>query len=182
MSSIIKVLAEIASLPHDPEAPTLLVVDSMTKLWDQCSQWAQGVANSRAKNGAEGIVTMDLWNRAKAYHAHAVQAILAHQGPVLLTARLEPVTVMDDRGRPTPIKADKIKAEKNLPYDVDGVIEMPERGQVFISGVRSVAFQLPERREFPGFTVDALWEAMGLDSTAPRQVAAVTEESVDVES
>ncbi|MBN6777403.1 AAA family ATPase [Pseudoclavibacter alba] len=176
VSSVISVLSEIASLPHDPAKPTLLVVDSMTRLWEQCSAWAQGVANQRAKNGAEGVITMDLWNRAKAYHAHAVQAILAHQGPVLLTARLEPVTVMDDRGRPTPIKADKIKTEKGLPYDVDGVIEMPERGKAFISGVRSTVLQLPERREYPGFTVDGLWDALGLDDTAERRVTAAGKE------
>lgn len=179
VADIIRVLSEVASLPHDPQKPTLLVVDSMTKLWEQCSQWAQTTANSRAKNGAEGVVTMDLWSRAKKYHSHAVQAILAHNGPSLMTARLEAVTVMDDRGKPTPIKADKIKSEKGLPYEVDGVIEMPERGQVFITGVRSVALQLPERKAFPGFTVDGLWEAMGLENTAPRQVAASAEENTE---
>lgn len=179
VASIINVLAEIASLPHDPERPTLLVVDSMTKLWEQCSKWAQGVAQSRAKGNGEGVVTMDLWNRAKGYHSAAVQAILAHKGPSLMTARLEPVTVMDDRGRPTPIKADKIKAEKGLPYEVDGVIEMPERGQVFITGVRSVALQLPERRQYKDFTVDGLWDAMGLEETAPRVVAPEAADEAD---
>lgn len=179
VSSIINVLAEIASLPSDPESPTLLVVDSMTRLWEQCSQWAQGEAqrrHSQKGKGGEAQVTMDLWNRAKAYHHHAVQAILAHQGPALLTARLEPVTMLDDRGRPTPIKADKIKSEKSLPYDVDGVIEMPSQGEVYVSGLRSVVMQLQERTAFPGFTVDGLWSSLGLEDTASRQVAAVADE------
>lgn len=170
LRGILQVLAEIASLPPE-EKPTLLIVDSMTRLWDMVTDQAQATANKRAGNGKEGIITMDLWNRAKGFWAHIVQAILAHNGPAILTARLEPVTVMDDKGKPTPLKADKIKSEKNLPYDVDGVIEMPERGKVFISGVRSVSLQLSERTEFPNFTVDELWNRLGLDQIEPRRVS-----------
>ena len=114
---------------------------------------------------------MDLWNRGKGMWRHIVQAINAHNGPVLLTARLEPVTVMDDRGKPTPIKADKIKTEKSLPYDVDGVIQMPERGKTIISGLRSVVIQLDGPTEFPNFTVDGLWSSLGLGDAQPRRVS-----------
>lgn len=171
LTGVAKVLAEIASLPKtDP--PTLLVVDSMTRLWDMVTDQAQAQANKRGKQGSESIITMDLWNRAKGFWGHMVQSILAHDGPVLLTARLEPVTVLDERGKPTPLKADKIKTEKNLPYDVDGVIEMPARGVVFISGVRSVSLQIAERREYPKFTVDGLWDSLGLDRIVRRHVSA----------
>lgn len=167
---IVSVLAEIASEPAG-ELPTLLIVDSMTRLWDMMTDAAQGWANARAKNGAEGVITMDLWNKAKGYWGQIVKAILAHNGPVLLTARLEPVTVMDERGKPTPLKADKIKTEKSLPYDVDGVIELPERGKAFLSGVRSVAYQIPERVELGTFTVDALWDRLGLGEVSMRSVS-----------
>lgn len=173
LTGILNVLVEIASLPQG-EKPTLLVVDSMTRLWEMVTDHAQATANKRAKGG-EGIITMDLWNRAKGFWAHLVKAINAHSGPVLLTSRLEAVTVMDEKGKPTPIKADKIKTEKNLPYDVDGVIEMPERGKAYISGVRSVALQLKERTEFKDFTVEGLWESLGLDEIGERSVATPAE-------
>jgi hypothetical protein len=175
---ILGVLAEIASLPKPEDGkPTLLVVDSMTRLWDLISDGAQGWANARAKDNSEGIITMDLWNKANKYWSQIVQAILAHDGPVLLTARLEPVTVLDARGRPTPVKADKIKTQKSLPYDVDGVVEMPERGQVFISGVRSVALQLKGRTEFKDFSVDELWSKLGLEQVEPRTFSHVSPEA-----
>lgn len=173
LTGILGVLSEIASLPVE-EKPTLLVVDSMTRLWEMVTDQAQATANKRAKGG-EGIITMDLWNRAKGFWGHMVKAINAHPGPVLLTSRLEAVTVMDDRGKPTPIKADKIKTEKNLPYDVDGVIEMPERGKAFVSGVRSVSLQLKERTEFPGFTVEGLWASLGLDELGERRISTPAE-------
>lgn len=156
----------------------LLVVDSMTRLWDQIKDSLGGIAQGRTKGGREAVVTMDLWNKGKGWHQQAVRSILAFRGPVLLTARLEPVTVMDDRGRPTPIKADKIKTEKGLPYDVDGVIQMPQRGKAYIEGLRSVALQLEGRQEFPGFTVDALWDALGLDKVSQRRVSDVHADEV----
>lgn len=180
LNGILGVLTEIASLPQGDE-PVLLVVDSMTRLWEMVTDQAQATANSRSKNGGEGIITMDLWNRAKGFWGHMVKAINAHQGPVLLTSRLEPVTVMDEKGRPTPIKADKIKTEKNLPYDVDGVIEMPERGKAFVSGVRSVSLQLSGRTEYKDFTVEGLWQSLGLDEIGTRRVATPAEPKADSE-
>lgn len=173
VAGILRVLTEIASLPpQDP--PTLLVVDSMTRLWDMVTDQLQATATARAQRngkGAEVAISMDLWNRGKGMWRHIVQAINAHHGPVLLTARLEPVTVMDDRGKPTPIKADKIKTEKSLPYDVDGVIQMPERGRTIISGLRSLLVRLDGPTEYPDFTVDALWSSLGLGVTSPRRVS-----------
>lgn len=165
---ILQALADVASLPKS-ELPTLLIVDSMTRLWDLITDNAQARANKRPKN-IDNVITVDLWNQAKSFWQHVVKAILAHDGPALLTARLEAVTVMEN-GKPTALKADKIKTEKTLPYDVDGVIEMPERGKVFISGVRSVTLQIKERTEFPDFTIDNLWDRLGLTDTAPRRVS-----------
>lgn len=180
LNGIAQVLAEIASLPVE-DKPTLLVVDSMTRMWDMITDYLTAEAKKRTKGDRESTITMDLWNRGKTlWQKHIVAAILAHQGPTLLTARLEPVTVMDERGRPTPIKADKIKTEKNLPYDVDGVIEMPERGEVWLSGVRSVKFNLMERTRIPDFTVDMLWSKLGLEDTAPRTVTAVASPDAEV--
>lgn len=172
--SILNALRAVAALPAE-EKPTLLVVDSMTRLWDLLTESAQVKAQQRAERsgraGKEVSVSMDIWNTTKSHWQRLVKAILDHRGPVLLTARLEAVTVLDVNGKPTPLKADKIKTEKSLPYDVDGVIEMPERGKVFVSGVRSTVLQLAERREFPGFTVDGFWDQLGLGRVAERVVS-----------
>lgn len=182
---ILAVLVEIASLPPE-EKPTLLVVDSMTRLWEMVTDQLQATADARAKKynkGPEAPISMDLWNRGKGMWRHIMQAINAHQGPVLLTARLEPVTVMDEKGKPTPIKADKIRSEKSLPYDVDGVVQMPERGRTIISGLRSVVVKLDGPTEYPDFTVDSLWSSLGLGDAGRRRVSEPAEpESTDPEA
>lgn len=182
MQALMDVVAASAADKADGHTD-LLVVDSMTRLWDQITDSLGGIAQQRADRrgrGKEAVIGMDLWNKGKTWWRQAVQAILAFNGPVLLTARLEAVTVMDSNGKPTSIKADKIKTEKSLPYDVDGVVQMPERGKTFIEGLRSVAVQLDGRKEFPGFTVDALWDALGLDTLSKRTVTDVVPDEPEV--
>lgn len=152
--------------------PSLLVIDSMTRLWDLLKDEAQALATERARkknrgNPDEARIDMDLWNRAKERHAAVLAAIQAHDGPVLMTARLDVVTAMDDRGQPTRDKDLKIQTEKNLPFEVDGVILMPERGKAQIQGLRSMVWQIDRPTDMPGLTVDGLWKRLGLEQTAP---------------
>jgi hypothetical protein len=172
------VLAAVTWAAQQPSVdgkPNLLVLDSMTRLWELLCDMAQDQANQRArrkaqnpgtKQAAAGIdeeadIHMDLWNIAKDRWAHMVDAVRSHQGPSLLTARLEEVTVVV-KGKPTQDKALKVKAEKSLPYDVGGIVQMPERGAAFLVGVRSARLQVPTRMPLPGFTVDKLWRQLGL--------------------
>lgn len=177
LKGIRNVLWEIASLPAE-EKPVLLVVDSMTRLWDMVCDQAQAIANAREiakarkynRNPKEGEaqITMDLWNAAKAEWGTMVSAILSHQGPSLLTARLDEVTVMDDEGKPTKQKTDKIRSEKNLPFEVDGVVKMPKRGTTILTGIRSTFLNLDEPTEVSPFSVDGMWNELGLQAIAPR--------------
>lgn len=173
---ILAAITEISTMPKRADGKQiLLVVDSMTRLWDLITDNAQRTANARAAAKARKLnkpapdgdvqVTMDLWNVAKSQWGHVMDAIRAHQGPSILTARLENVTVMDDRGQPTQQKQLKVKAEKSLPFDVGAVIEMPARGETYISGVRSVRLQLAERTRVPDFTLDMFWRKLGLHDT-----------------
>lgn len=149
------------------EGESLLVIDSMTRLWDLLKEEAQALASDRARrknrgNPDEAKIDMDLWNRAKDRHAAVVETLQAHQGPVLMTARLDVVTAMDDQGRPTKDKDLKIQTEKNLPYEVDGVVLLPERGKARIEGLRSMVWQIDRPTDMPDFTVDGLWRRLGL--------------------
>ncbi len=153
--------------------PTLLVLDSMTRVWDLLVSDVQEVANRRARAKAEKYhkpvpaedvqITMDLWNVAKDRWGHIMDALRAHPGPVLVTARLEEVTVMDADGKPTTEKMLKVKAEKSLPYDVGAIVEMPQRGETWLRGVRSARMPIAERQRIDGFTVDTFWRKLGLD-------------------
>ncbi len=182
---ILAALTAAAAEPQDGK-PNLIVLDSATRLWDLLCDEQQVEANRRAKVKAErnkqpvgdqdATITMDQWNTAKQRWAHCIEALRDHTGPSIVTARLEEVTVLDDRGNPTKNHTWKVKAEKSLPYDVGAIVEMPSRGKTFLTGVRSLRFkpdpQNPERTAYPDFTVEKLWTDLGLaekDATSARQ-------------
>lgn len=163
----------VAGLEPAPETGVpLLVIDSMTRLWDLITGHAQDVANqraakrNRASKDSDAQITMDLWNAAKDQWNHVMDAVRAFPGPVILTARLDVVAVMNDAGQPTPQKTTKVQAHKSLPFDVGAVIEMPARGDTWITGVRSVRLKLAERTKAPAeFSVDWFWHQLGLHDT-----------------
>jgi len=183
--SILTALREASAQPRIDGKPNLLVVDSGTRVWEMLSDEAQERANMRAKKAAqkwnkpfdpdaEATIGPDLWNRATGRWQDVMEILRNHDGPSIITARLDIVTIMDDKGQPTKEKTSKVKAQKSLPFDVGGIVEMPERGKAFISGIRSLKLDLPvgEKHQVKDFTVDWLWRKLGLDvegATAPRQ-------------
>ena len=170
------IVREIAAQPKG-DKPTLIVLDSGTKLWDAISENAQLDANQRAarkgnQNG-DAPIGVDIWNRHKAHWRHIIDALREHDGPAIITARYEEVAEIV-KGKPTGDKMWKVKAEKGLPYDVDAVIHMEERGKYVISKVRSVRLQLQEPKQWPNFTMDAFWRALGLDEVETGKSAYAT--------
>lgn len=159
VSNVKALVRELAAEPKG-EKPTLIVLDSATKLWDAVSENAQIDANARQKRD-DATITVDLWNKHKAHWRAIIDALREHDGPVIITARYEEVAEIV-KGKPTGEKLWKVKAEKGLPYDVDAVLHMSERGKFTVSKVRSVRLQLQEPREWPNFTADAFWRALGL--------------------
>jgi hypothetical protein len=175
---ILAALKGAAELPFENGVPNLIVLDSATRLWEMLSDEAQVLANRRRKNNSDtdSPIGMDLWNRATDRWRDVMNVLNDHQGPSLITARLDVVTVLDDQGKPTKERMTKIKSQKSLPFDVDVVVEMPARGHSFITGARSLRFDVPmdERKSIADFTVHGLWDRLGLtkkDATAPRQLS-----------
>jgi hypothetical protein len=152
--------------PRENGRPHAIVVDSMTELWDLLSDEAQQAANRRKGKGHDGEVqiTMDLWNVAKKRWRRVIDLLRTYDGPVILTSRLEQVAVMATNGQPTTAKALKIRAEKNLGYEVDAIVQIPEPRQYQLTGVRSVHWNRApgEAMDYPDFTVDALLRKLGL--------------------
>ncbi len=169
------------ALAGDKE-PGLLVLDSATRLWNLLSDEAQATANARAaKKGnasdADRPISMDLWNTAKQRWQHVLDCLRDHDGPSIVTARLDLTAVVNEKGDPTKEKVWKVQAEKSLPYDVGATVELPSPGEALLTGVRSLRVKgaQTQRRPFPGFTVEKLWQEMGLaDGTSPRQHSTAT--------
>ncbi|ASN20666.1 hypothetical protein [Arthrobacter sp. YN] len=183
--SILAALRDASNQPRVDGKPNLLVLDSGTRVWEMLSDEAQERANMRAKKtaekwkkpydpDAEATIGPDLWNKATARWQDVMDVMREHDGPSIITARLDIVAVMDDKGQPTKDKTQKIKGQKSLPFDVGAIVEMPERGSSYLTGVRSLKLDLPVGNKVPvrDFSVDWLWRKLGLDAegaTAPRQ-------------
>jgi hypothetical protein len=178
--------------PQSDNKPTLWVLDSGSRLWALLSDMAQVEANRRWKNKDankskdipdDGIsINMDLWNIAKQRWQHILDLLREHQGPSIITARLDQTTVVDAGGNPTKDKVWKVQAEKGLTFDVGVVVEMRARDEVLLTGVRSLRFVAKKSHTpYPKFTVDDLWRKLGLAEEAGTRVhsAASGEESVD---
>jgi len=172
------ILAGLQAASAEPTngVPNLIVLDSATRLWELLSEEAQHIANSRKNKAkdAETPISMDLWNRATDRWHTVMNILRRHNGPSLVTARLDVVTVLDDNGKPTKEKTTKIKSQKSLPFDVGIIVEMPARGETYITGARSLKMdvRLDERKPMRDFTVHGLWTTLGLGeegATAPRR-------------
>lgn len=167
--------AAVAEPREDPAKPNLLVLDSGSRMWDMLSDEAQVLANGRKNNStAEATITPDLWNRATQRWMTIMKLLRAHDGPVIITARLETQMKMDDNGNPTKEKHEKVKGQKGLPFDVGVVVQIPQRGKVYLTGVRSLKVDIPfdKKEEYKDFTVEKLWKDLGVtgkDATSTRQ-------------
>lgn len=178
--------------PGPDGQPNLIVLDSITRLWallvdsiqETANQrWARREQNRGRELPEDGIrPSMDLWNVAKDRWAHVIDALRAHSGPSLITARLELVTVMEN-GEPTRDKWWKVGGEKNLPNEVGFIVQMracyPEHDD-HLTGVRSARYTHPvDANGKPvaaplddDWTVEWLWTQLGLaGDTGVRQHA-----------
>lgn len=172
---VLKVVTEIAGQPVG-DKPKLLIFDSGTRLWEIISDNLQTIANTRAIAKAKKYnkpvptgdmtISADLWNIGKKQWTHVMLALKAHRGPVIITARLDNVSVMDEKGAPTAEKQWKIQAHKSLPYDANAIVEMPTRGEYIVTKAQSVLWELAEATQWKDFTVDGLWRRLGLESGA----------------
>jgi hypothetical protein len=174
---ILGALDECVSELKGAEKPGLIILDSGTRLWNLLSDEAQTSANRRAaakaaKFGrpapdADTTIGMDLWNLAKQRWDHVMDCLRDHQGPSIVTARLDMTAVVDEKGEPTKEKTWKVQAHKSLPFDVGAIVELPAPGDAVLTGVRSLRVKNAQtgRRPFPKFTVEKLWQEMGLAET-----------------
>lgn len=167
---ILAAVTEARQAPRVDGKPNLLVLDSAGRVWALLSEAAQETANERARKKGKAVgpdgadITMDLWNTAKQRWGHILDELRAHDGPSIVTARLDEVAVVEN-GQPTKDKAWKVQAEKNLPYEVGVIVQFRAFGEAYLTGVRSLRFK-PKPHELTrlpdDWSMDALWRQLGL--------------------
>lgn len=177
---ILTAVHEAAAEPPEDDKPNLIIFDSTTKLWDLLKDEAQVLANRRAAEKAKKYkqtapdddvtIGMDLWNRAKGRWGDVIVALKNHRGPVVVTARLEQTTVMEN-DKPTKHKEWKIQGEKSLTFDVGAIVQIRAFGESYLTGVKSLRWKRPagELVEYPDFTVEKVWKDLGLTKDVDAQ-------------
>ncbi|WP_158761468.1 hypothetical protein [Streptomyces sp. NRRL S-146] len=181
------ILDAIRWVNHQPRVdgkPSMLVIDSMTSLWDMLSDEIAMYARNRAIRKAQRnrsrvptlddpvVIDSDLWNRAKDRWGEVLWHLRRHQGPCLLLARTEIVTAFEN-DKPTRNTTRKVKAEKNLPAAVDAIVDLHAIGEAWLTGVRSLHMEIQpgEAQRFHDFTVDTLLRRLGLQDAAESRSA-----------
>lgn len=186
--SLLDTAEAIVAIPRGASGkPHAIVVDSVTELWDLLGNEQASIAKQRGKD----TITMDQWNAAKRRWRRFLDTLRKHDGPVIFTARFEQVTVVidgkpatvDGRKNGAPLKEWKVRAEKNLPFEVDGVVQIPHPRQYFLTGMRTMVpeLQVPSGGNLrlpDAFSLDAFFRKLGLgtESTGQRNYVAPRED------
>lgn len=168
----IKAAVDWAAAQEVPEGQfNLLIVDSMTALWELCKDNAQNEQDRRARQKSRkpgGKVDLDIWGAAKDMWQSILNGCRRFPGPVLITARLKKSLIADDHGNLSKYPDWKIESEKNLPYNVQVVLQAraPRQWTMTKIATTSEALRMPPGGEmtFNDFSVKNLLEGMGIDT------------------
>lgn len=166
------------------DKPAVLVIDSMSSVWDMLKAWT----NHRARNSknAKKILAADpdaeisappnLWNDANDRHHRLMNLLSQFPGIVVLTARGKETIAMDKDGRPIPnVKDYSVEANKNLPFRVTAHVRLSREDPPLVVSFRSATngrrpgVDKPER--YPDFTLEHLvFDVMGLKTAQTSRV------------
>ena len=124
----------------------LFIVESMTKVWELLSEWAENRARSAPKNRAklaadpnEEIDTHPVfWTPANKRHRRFVTELIRMQAIVVVTARAKLVAEIDAGGNPTKNKVYKVEAQKEVGYSTTAWVRMSLDQYPTIIGLRRV--------------------------------------------
>ena len=202
--SIVETLRSAVAQPRSASRggrPNLIVIDSMTRLWELLVQEQQELANARNRRRAalgwkpvltdkgEAVVAPDQWSAAKKRWREVVNLLRGHDGPVVLTARIEPEDASGETGRPeSDTRRWKVRADKDLVFDVSVIVQFRTYREAIVTGAHSLSLRINpgEVRAISDFTVDKLLDELGLSDLAVaarreqvvlRPEAVLTEES-----
>ncbi|MCW2601831.1 MAG: hypothetical protein JWM02_3660 [Frankiales bacterium] len=131
------------------EPPVVLVVDTMTALWDGLKDWVSERARSKPSNqkklsqdpAAELDVSRNLWNDAASRHARILNILLRFPGIVVMTARGKEVSSTDpSTGQPfrDGRKEYRVEGQKGLAFAATAWVRMSRTQQPIVVGARSV--------------------------------------------
>lgn len=139
--------------PRDDGLPNVIVIDSITALWELLKDWAEHRArNSKAGRrklaedpDAEVDVSMNLWNDAKDRWYKVINILRRSDVIGVLVARAKEVAKVQG-GQPVAGQTDyKIEAEKGTAFAVTVQVRMTRPHTASLVAIRSLHADLPAR-------------------------------------
>lgn len=195
----IRKIAEQAERAGEP--PVLLIIDSITNVWELLKAIADKKARERAEKKAreqkrywrpdvEVTITPDIWNKINGQHRLLMQNLTTFPGIVILTARGKDVAAMDENGRPIAgTREYKVEAHKNLPYEASFWVRLSREHPPTLVGARSVRAGVRPGIDKPMVLEDfslakVIFDILGYDpgNTHTRKMAAMKVTDGDVKT
>jgi hypothetical protein len=183
-ADICEQIREATAAAEGSDKPAVLVIDSMSNVWDMLKAWV----NSRARNSRNGkkLLAADpdaeikpapnLWNDANDRHHQFLNLLARFPGIVVLTAKGKETMAVDGDGRPIPNAKDySVEANKNLPFRVNAHVRLSREDAPMVVSFRSATNGMrpgvDRPQKYPEFTLEHLvFDVMGLKTAQTRDV------------
>lgn len=177
------------------QPPVVLVIDTMTAVWELLSTIADRRARDRAAKKGRRVaadedvqIGMDLWNEANTKHRRLMTVLMTFPGIVVVTARGREVAQIDGNGRPVEgRKSYRVEGQKNLAFDATVWIRVSREEHPLVVGARSVKAGIrpgvDRPRTMPDLTLErVVFDVLGCDpaTATPRTLVdgTVTEQDL----
>ena len=151
------------------DPPFVLVIDSMTLIWDMLKDWASNRARKTESNrkklredpNAEIVVATNFWNDANARHRKLMTMLMTFPGIVVAIARGKEVAELDAKGAPIAgRKGYRVEGHKDLAFDATVWLRVSRDDEPLIVGCRSVHAGIrpgnDKARRLPGLELERL--------------------------
>lgn len=174
------------------EPPVVLVIDTITAVWELLKDWATTRARKtdsakkklRLDPNAEIDVSMNLWNDANKRHRRLMTILMTFPGIVVITARGKEVAALDDNGRPISNTKDyRVEGQKSVAYDATVWVRTSRQHAPMVVAARSVHVGIrpgvDKPKPLPDFSLEwVIFEALKCEP-AQTQARTLTEPKVD---
>ena len=147
-------LEAACAIPATDGKPNLIVIDSITGLWDALKVWTEGRArrSNRGKRllaqdpDAEIDISMNLWTDANGRWGRMMHTLRGWPGVAVLIARGRETAKVGSDGRPVTGETDyRVDAQKDTPYNVTAQVRMSAPHTATLVAARSLTVDVPPK-------------------------------------
>lgn len=149
---IVDAIREVMAQPPTEGRPNVLVIDSLSGLWDLVKRQAEAIARSSKasrellERDPDAVIDVkhQAWNKAKdPYWWGWLNQLRAWPGIALLTGRADEVSKFVD-GRPVAGQTDyRVEIEHGTPFILDGTVRMRLGEPPLVTTAKSLNFTVP---------------------------------------